>query len=415
MPDNYDVLIVGGGPAGLAAAQTAAAQGARTLVLERQNEIGYPVHTSGGSWISDMKALSIPDHLYHPISKVVFVSPRREFALNYNPAVACVVDVRGLYQYLASRAIAAGATIRVRHTVDQVLMEEGRVAGVTVKNHISERASVHATMTIDASGFSRHVGVRTDMGKAFRRYGFGAEYDLYAPNYPQDVVYLIMGSAYAPQGYAWAFPRGNGRVRLGVGVIHPDSEDDARSYLDRIMHDLPQLRDKFKGASPVEYHTGLFPAERPVERFSRDGLLLAGDAGAHGSTLVGEGIRFAIYSGLMAGNVAAEALKAGDTSAAFLERFDRQWRHRFGRDMDISYMINKHIASYSDEQWDSAFDLLKRLTPAQMAQAMRGEYSASLVMGIIARNPLMVATGGKRFLDLMLERINKPALVPAEG
>jgi digeranylgeranylglycerophospholipid reductase len=152
-----------------------------------------------------------------------------------------------------------------------------------------------------------------------------------------------------------------------------------------------------------------------VERFSRDGLLLAGDAGAHGSTLVGEGIRFAIYSGLMAGKVAAEALKAGDTSAAFLERFDRQWRHRFGRDMDISYMINKHIASYSDEQWDSAFDLLKRLTPAQMAQAMRGEYSASLVMGIIARNPLMVATGGKRFLDLMLERINKPALLPAEG
>jgi digeranylgeranylglycerophospholipid reductase len=415
MLDNYDVLIVGGGPAGLAAAQAAAVQGARTLVLERQNEIGYPVHTSGGSWISDMKALAIPEHLYHPISKVVFVSPRREFALNYSPAVACVVDVRGLYQHLAGRAIAAGATVRVRHMVDQVVVEDGRVVGVTVKNHVSKHATLRAAITIDASGFSRHLGVRTDMGGAFHRYGYGAEYDLYAPNYPQDVVYLIMGSAYAPRGYAWAFPRGNGRVRLGVGVIHPDSDDDARSYLDRIIHDLPQLSDKLKGANPIEYHTGLFPAERPMERFSRDGLLLAGDAGGHGSTLVGEGIRFAIYSGLMAGNVAAEAVRACNTSAAFLERFDKQWRARFGRDMDISYLINKHIASYSDEQWDSAFDLLKRLTPAQMAQAMRGEYSASLIMGIIARNPLMVATGGKRFLDLMLERINKPALLSAEG
>src|SRR5579885_3793659 len=134
MPDDYNVLIVGGGPAGLAAAESAAKQG--VLVLERQNEIGYPIHTSGGSWISDMKALSVPEHLYHPITTVVFLSPRREVSLHYNPAVACVVDVRGLYQHLAQRAIAAGATLRMRHTVEQALMEDGRIVGVTAKNHV---------------------------------------------------------------------------------------------------------------------------------------------------------------------------------------------------------------------------------------------------------------------------------------
>jgi digeranylgeranylglycerophospholipid reductase len=413
--DRYDVLIVGGGPAGLAAAEAAALAGARTLVLERQNEIGYPVHTSGGSWVSDMKALAVPEHLYHPIPKVVFVSPQREVPLLYNPAVACVVDVRGLYQHLAGRAVKAGATLRMRHTVEQTLMEDGRVVGMTAKNHVSERIEVRAAVTIDASGVARHVGVRTDMGKAFHRYGYGAEYDMYAPNYPQDELFLIMGSSFAPRGYAWAFPRGNGRVRLGVGVLHPDCDDDARVYLDSIVLDLPQLTEKFKDASPIEYHTGLFPSEGAVARFSRDGLLLAGDAGGHGSTLVGEGIRFAIYSGQMAGKVAAEAIKVGNTSAAFLERFDKRWRTRFGRDMDISYMINKRIASYSDEQWDSALDLMKRLTPAQMAQALRGDFSAGLVMGILARNPGLVATGGKRFLDLLLERINKPSIMAAES
>ena len=409
MPDNVDVLIVGGGPAGLAAAEAAASQGARTLLLERQHEIGYPVHTSGGSWISDMQALGIPEHLYHPVTKVYFVSPHREVPLHYHPAVACVLDVRGVYQHLAGRAVAAGAAIRVRHTVEQTLLEDGRVTGVTAKNHISERINVRAAVTIDASGFSRHVGVRTDMGKAFHRYGYGAEYDMYAPYYPQDELYLIMGSQFAPRGYAWAFPRGNGRVRLGVGVLHPDCDDDARGYLDRIIHDLPQLSGKFKHASPLEYHTGLFPSEGAVECFSRDGLLLAGDAGGHGSTLVGEGIRFAIYSGQMAGAIAAQAVKAGDISAAYLGRFDKQWRARFGRDMDISYMINKRIANYSDEQWDGALDLMKRLTPAQMAQALRGDFTAGLVLGVLARNPGLVATGGKKFLDLMLERINKPA------
>jgi digeranylgeranylglycerophospholipid reductase len=414
MTNEYDVLIIGGGPAGLAAAEAAASQGARTLVLERQNEIGYPVHTSGGSWVSDMKALNIPQHLYHPITNVVFLSPKREVSLHYHPAVACVLDVRGVYQHLAGRAIVAGAMLRVRHTVEQTLMENGRIVGVTTKNHHSERITVRAGVTIDASGFSRHVGVRTGMGQAFHRYGYGAEYDLYAPNYSQDELFLIMGSAFAPRGYAWVFPRGNGRVRLGVGVLHPDSDDDARLYLERVMK-LPQLRDKLQGASPVEYHTGLFPSEGPVERFSRDGLLLAGDSAGHGSTLVGEGIRFAIYSGQMAGKVAAEAVRAGNTSAAFLERFDKQWRARFGRDMDISYMINKHIANYSDEQWDSALDLMKRLTPAQIAQALRGDFNASLVMGMLARNPGLIATGGKRFLNLMLERINKLTPVPAEG
>src|SRR5215472_17405725 len=193
MLEEYDVLIVGGGPAGLAAAEAAAGLGARTVLLERQNEIGYPVHTSGGSWVSDMQALAIPEHLYHPITKVIFVSPHREVALHYNPAVACVLDVRGLYQHLAGRAIAAGATARLRHTVEQTMLENGRVLGVTAKNHVSERISMRASVTIDASGFSRHVGVRTEMGRAFHRYGYGAEYDLYAPDYPQDELFLIMG------------------------------------------------------------------------------------------------------------------------------------------------------------------------------------------------------------------------------
>ncbi|OLE09292.1 MAG: hypothetical protein AUG82_00555 [Ktedonobacter sp. 13_1_20CM_4_53_11] len=199
-----------------------------------------------------------------------------------------------------------------------------------------------------------------------------------------------------------------------MGVIHPDCDDDARIYLDSIIRDVPQLTEKFKDASPIEFHTGLFPSEGPLERFSRDGLLLAGDAGGHGSTLVGEGIRFAIYSGQMAGSVAAEAVKAGNTSAAFLGRFDKQWRARFGRDMDISYMINKRIANYSDEKWDDALDLMKRLTPSQMAQALRGDFSTGLVMGVLARNPGLIASSGKKFLDMMLERINTPAVQMVE-
>jgi digeranylgeranylglycerophospholipid reductase len=52
---------------------------------------------------------------------------------------------------------------------------------------------------------------------------------------------------------------------------------------------------------------------------------------------------------------------------------------------------------------------MKRLTPAQIAQALRGDFSAGLILGVLARNPGLVVTGGKKFLDVLWERINKPA------
>ena len=135
-----------------------------------------------------------------------------------------------------------------------------------------------------------------------------------------------MGSQVAPSGYAWAFPHGDNRVRLGVGVIRPDVEADARAYLDSFTERLPALAPEFAGANPLEYHTGLFPSEGVAPRFTSDGLIATGDSAGHGSTLVGEGIRFAIYSGRMAGKVAAGAARAGDTSAEALGRYEREWR-----------------------------------------------------------------------------------------
>ncbi|MGZ3682028.1 MAG: geranylgeranyl reductase family protein [Ktedonobacterales bacterium] len=408
---HYDVLVVGGGPAGLTAAEAAAKGGARVAVLERQKEIGYPVHTSGGSWIGDMQAIGIPDNLYHPIRSVTFLSPHREARFNYADPVCCVLDVRGVYQHLAGRTVAAGAKLHPNSPVEGPIVEDGRVVGVIAKDHRNRIGEWRAPVVIDASGFSCTLSTRTSLHAGYKRYGYGAEYDFYAPNYDQDSLYLIMGSQVAPSGYAWAFPRGKGRVRLGVGVIRPDVDADAREYLDTFAERLPSLAPVFAGASPVEYHTGLFPSEGVVEHFVGEGMLATGDAAGHGSTLVGEGIRFAIYSGQMAGAVAAEAVRAGDSSAQFLARYDRQWRARFGREMDISYIVNQRIAAWSDAKWDEGVDMLKRLTPTQAAELLRGDYSVGLFLGVLRRNPGLLRTGARKFFDLAFQRLGRTAPV----
>ncbi len=404
---HYDVLVVGAGPAGLSAAEVAAKGGARVALLERQKEIGYPVHTSGGSWIEDMQALGVPPALYHPIRRVTFLSPQREAVFEYAEPVCCVIDVRGLYQHLAGRAVAAGAELHPNSPVERPIVEDGRVVGVIAKDHRNRAGEWRAPVVIDASGFSSTLSTRSGLHGGYARYGFGAEYDFFAPSYDQDSLYLIMGSHVAPSGYAWAFPRGNGRVRLGVGVIRPDVEADAREYLDSFAERLPSLAPAFKGASPIEYHTGLFPSVGVVERFVADGLMATGDSAGHGSTLVGEGIRFAIYSGQMAGAAAAAAVAAGDASAQFLGRYERAWRARFGREMDISYLVNQRIAGWSDARWDESMDLLRRLSPSQAAQLLRGDYSAGLFLGVLRRNPGLLRTGARKFFDVALQRLGK--------
>jgi digeranylgeranylglycerophospholipid reductase len=192
-------------------------------------------------------------------------------------------------------------------------------------------------------------------------------------------------------------------------VIRPDTEADAREYLDLFTERLPALAPAFAGASALEYHTGLFPSEGVAPRFVCEGLIATGDAAGHGSTLVGEGIRFAIYSGQMAGAVAGDAVRAGDTSAEYLMRYERQWRARFGREMDISYTVNQRIANWSDDRWDEGVQMMARLTPSQAAQLLRGDYSVPLLVGVLRRNPGLLRTGARKFFDVALARLGHRA------
>lgn len=69
MSEQWDVLVVGGGPGGLAAGTAAARGGARVAVCERSAEIGSPIRTTGGSFVADMEKLGVPAELYHRIRR----------------------------------------------------------------------------------------------------------------------------------------------------------------------------------------------------------------------------------------------------------------------------------------------------------------------------------------------------------
>src|SRR5579863_8778388 len=227
---SYDAIIAGGGPAGLAAAEAVARRGCSALVLEQNHEIGSPIRTSGGSFVDELEALSIPAGLYHPISRVLFLSANNAAVYDYAQPRMCVMDVRGVFQFLAGKAVEAGAAVRVAAKVEGPVLQDERVVGVRTRD-----AVLGARVVIDATGYRSVLLKQAGLDPGMRRFGVGAEYDMYAPHCDEREAVLLVGGEFAPSGYAWVFPWGRHRVRVGVGIIHPDSDAKPDAYLDALV------------------------------------------------------------------------------------------------------------------------------------------------------------------------------------
>lgn len=374
---TFDAIVAGSGPAGLSSAEALARRGWSVLVVEQNHEIGSPVRTSGGSFIDELEALGIPADLYHPISRIRFLSSNNVAKFDWAKPVMCVIDVRRVFQFLAGRAIAAGANIRLATTAEGPVLEDGRVVGVRTRSEV-----LHSRVVIDATGYRSVLMKQAGLDPGFERFGVGAEYDLYAPHCDQTEAVLMVGGV-APSGYGWVFPWGANRVRVGIGIIHPDHRGRPEEFLDRWMSALPGLGVDLRGASAVEMHAGLIPSERFAARFAGDGILGVGDAAGQASSLLGEGIRWAIQAGRMAGEAAADALERNDVSRGSLSAFETKWRKRFGRDLKLAHRINQRIAKWDDSKWDRRMSIVKRLSPDQFAAALRTDLTGGLLRSLL--------------------------------
>lgn len=378
---KYDIVVIGAGPAGLCTGISAAKEGCKVLIIERRSEIGSPIRTSGGSWIAEMQELSIPAPLYNPINKITFRSSNEEASFSSNPPKNCVLNVRGLYQHLAEKALNLGANISVRTSAKELILEGSNVRGVKIVK-FSEQKHVRADVVIDASGYS-HFSHR-DIGiKVPDRFAEGVEYELYAPHFVQNESFLFVGDRICRSGYGWIFPCGNSRARIGVGIIKPDNPQKPISVLNKFI----STSNLIEGSYEIEFHHGFLPCWGYLKKNVFNGLIIIGDAAGHLPLLAGEGIRFAMKSGLVAGKVAAEAVKNSDSSEKRLSRFEKEWLDKELLSFKISLYINKKISQFNDKQWDKGIRYLSKIKSEHFFHLLRSDFSAPLIFGLAATNP----------------------------
>jgi digeranylgeranylglycerophospholipid reductase len=389
--EKFDIVVVGGGPAGLSAAYSAAKGGAKVILFEKDESIAHSIRTSGVSWISEMERLGIPSKFYNPIRNYRFIAPSNDVLITGNVSKSCVLDIRATYQHLAFLAAKEGAQIMVKSNVIDVIKDGHRVAGVKA-NTPKGKITVRSTLVIDASGFSTSVGRKAGVAGQWKRYGVGAEYECYCEGIDSTTWFLMVGQKYSEAGYAWLFPLSANRVRIGVGVGRPESKVEPLENLHKIIEKRFKPLDTVRDGSiqPIELHYGFIPNEGVRRNSIVDGLIMVGDSAGQSNPLVLEGIRYAIEFGRLAGKVGADSLSQNADRESLLE-YERSWKAKVESKIQSALKVQMRWLGLTDEEWDKEIEILRDMTVHEFLDFIKADFSASNMMKLALHHPKMAA------------------------
>jgi len=325
MKDSYDVLVVGGGPAGAVAAETAADAGLSVLLVEKRSTIGVPVRCAGRIGKDELSRFieANPRFISAEINSVVFRGLEGRKHSSSEDKSSYILDRKVFDRELIWRAAEAGAEIQVHARAAEPILEEGKVCGAVIEQH-GHRVSVRAKVVIAADGvestFARRAGIDTTV-PAFEMLSC-AQYTINNIDVEGQTGQYFFSAADAPGGYCWVLPKGNRCAVIGVGIQSSKSDNGlhARNYLDRFVSKT------YPKGKITELTVGGMPICRPLAETAADGLLIAGDAARITHPLTGCGIYHAMLTGRLAAETAVFAVRTGDVSKKALMAYDTAWR-----------------------------------------------------------------------------------------
>jgi len=348
MPAMHDVVIIGGGPAGLFAGARLAAAGFGTLLLEEHTSVGEPVHCTGVLSAEAFGEFNLSRRsVLNPLTTARFRSPAgHEVIYAAERPEAVVIDRRAFDQDLLEKAASAGVTIESGTRVNGVQVS-GR--GVTVK---TQSADHHARACILACGanYSLHRQVGLGMPRLFLH---TAQLELPASRLGD--VELHFGAEIAPKGFGWVVPVSRPREQCArVGVM---CGGEAPRYFLRLAGRVAARWGIAAGnlASPRQKILPL----APISRTFGDRLLAVGDAAGLVKPTTGGGIYYSLVSAAIASDTLADAILRNDLSARRLSRYEDQWRERLSAEFQAQTRLRMLAHRMNDSEIEQLFDLAR--------------------------------------------------------
>ncbi|MEN4006143.1 MAG: NAD(P)/FAD-dependent oxidoreductase [Methanobacteriaceae archaeon] len=351
-----DVLVVGAGPAGSSAAKHAALNSAKVLMLDKKSEIGAPKRCAEGVSKEGLMSLGIePSNRWiaSKIDAVRLVSPGGIDAWITNdtvklPEMGYVVERKVFDKFMAMDAARAGANIMIKTLAKGLEKREDHV--LVKAERMGEEIEIKAKIVIGADGPESRVGRWGGLKTTFKANDMqsGAQFEMVGVEMENPNALEFYFGSVAPGGYAWIFPKGNDIANVGLAVISTLTEKSAYEHLLDFVKTCPAT----KNATAVELNIGGDPVGGIIKKISTDGIMVVGDAAGMVNPLTGGGIISGMQGGLIAGEIAAAAVKEGDTSEKRLSNYDERCEKEIGDSFNKYMESRKYLKSLSYEEFD---------------------------------------------------------------
>tara|TARA_Y100000310_G_scaffold336351_1_gene420625 strand:- start:6017 stop:7207 length:1191 start_codon:yes stop_codon:yes gene_type:complete len=353
---EFDVIIVGAGPAGLRAASRLAEAKLKVLCLDKKQEIGVPKRCAEGLGMGWFKLLDItpdPKWAVQEIDGAALYAPsEKNVEMRFESTSGYVLERRVFEKWLAHEAAMKGATIKTKSDAFELERKDGKV--VVKVRHEGVVQEYVAPLILACDGIetmtARRLGLNTTIRLA--DYDSGYQYEMSNIDFGDErLIHLYFGLEIAPRGYVWVFPKGKHKANVGIG-IGGLSEKTAKHYLDKFIASHPGLS---KG-SIIEVNCGCVPVGGFLDDMTADNLIVAGDAAHHVNPIHGGGIGIAMQGTDIASDIAIKAFKAKDFSHDFLKQYNGVWYEKRGN--KLKNILKKRIMfeNLKDKDFETLVD-----------------------------------------------------------
>lgn len=346
---RYDVLIVGGGPAGAAAGINLAGKGLRVAILDRAR---FPRLKPCGGGIScriykrfpylESVMRAVPTNL---VSNVVLESPSGN-VVHFESEEPLYAMIRRIEfdNALIEHCSKNGVEIREGVTVSRVAVNKDCVRLISTSGE-----EFSADLVIGADGVNSTIAVQTRLRGPWKPSQVavdGTEESATSEvSARPDCLYIYFGIG-GGYGYGYVFPK-RSHVNFGVGYllsyVKNHVTDKPYEHHTRLLEDL-KARGVLAGVSQSRnFHFYPLPFSGPLARISSERILLVGDAAGFVNGFTAEGIYYSMVSGEHAGRAALAAVESRNTSAEFLRRHDQACEAELGKELRKSVILQKRF------------------------------------------------------------------------